>query len=280
MGYLETMGTSARLAEPHAKHGAKLGRLAEEQAALRRVATLVAAGAPPAEVFDAVTAEVAALIPADGSALTRYEADGTFAPLSGWAIGRGDKYVGSRYERNGTVSGLIFETGRPGRVDNYADAPGEASEAARELAWHSSVGAPITVEGRLWGALVVVSKTERPLPPETERRLAEFTELVATAIANSQAHDELTRLVEEQAALRRMATLVAAGAAPAEVFEAVSAEVAALLPADASALTRFEDDGMVTALSGWTTEGGYRYVGRRYEVRGTVSGLILATGRP
>src|SRR4051812_9976317 len=208
------MGTSARLAEPHAKHRGEPGRLAEEHAALRRVATLIAAGAPPAEVFDAVTAEVAALIPADGFALTRYEADGTFAPLSGWAIGRGHKYVGRRYERAGTVSGLIFETGRPGRVDNYAEAPGEAAETARELAWHSSVGAPITVEGRLWGALLVVSKSEQPLPPGTEWRLAEFTELVATAIANSQARDELTRLAEEQAALRRVATLVAAGGPP------------------------------------------------------------------
>src|SRR3954470_13080590 len=280
MGYLETMGTSARLAEPHAKRGAKLGRLAEEQAALRRVATLVAAGGAPAEGFDAVTAEVAASIPADSSALTRYETDGTFTPLSGWAIEGGHKYVGRRYEREGTVSGLIFETGRPGRVDSYAEAPGEAAEAARELAWQSSVGAPITVEGRLWGALVVVSKSEQPLPPETERRLAEFTELVATAIANSQAHDELARLAEEQAALRRVATLVAAGAPPEDVFEAVSAEVGALLPADGSALTRYEEDGTVTALSGWTTEGGYRYVGRRYQTEGTVSGLISETRRP
>src|SRR5437868_3656498 len=137
------MGTSARLAEPRAKHRVEPGRLAEEQAALRRVAILVASGAPPAEVFDAVTAVVAALIPADGSALTRYEADGTFTPLSGWAIEGGHKYIGRRYELEGTVSGLIFETGRPGRVDNYAEAPGEALEAARELAWHSSVGAPI-----------------------------------------------------------------------------------------------------------------------------------------
>jgi GAF domain-containing protein len=280
MGYLETMGTFARLAEPHAKHPGEPGRLAEEQAALRRVATLVAAGAQPAEVFDAVTAEVAALIPADSSALTRYEADGTFTSLSGWAIEGAHKYVGRRFEREGTVSGLVFETGRPGRLDSYAEAPGEASEVARELAWQSSVGAPITVEGRLWGALVVVSKSDRPLPPETERRLAEFTELVATAIANSQAHDDLTRLAEEQAALRRVATLVAAGASPAEVFEAVSAEVAALIHADGSALTRYEEDGTVTALSGWTSEGGYRHVGTRYPLEGTVSGVIFETGRP
>jgi signal transduction histidine kinase len=274
------MGTSARLAEPHATNRVEPGRLAEEQAALRRVATLVATGAPPAKVFDAVTAEVAALISADGAALTRYEADGTFTSVSGWAVEGGHKFIGRRYKREGTVSGLIFETGRPGRVDNYAEAPGEAAEAARELGWQSSVGAPITVRGRLWGALMVVSKSEQPLPPETERRLAEFTELVATAIANSQAQDELTRLAEEQAALRRVATLVAAGASPAEVFEAVSTEVAALIHADGSALTRYEEDGTVTSLSGWTSEGGYTYVGRRYPLEGTVSGVIFETGRP
>jgi signal transduction histidine kinase len=273
--FAELFATAIANGEAHEQ----LEQLADQQAALRRVATLVAADAPTAEVFDAVTAEVAALIPADSSALTRYEADGTFTSLSGWALEGGHEYVGRRYPREGTVSGLIFETGRPGRVDNYAEAPGEASEVARELAWQSSVGAPVTVEGRPWGALVVVSKTKQPLPPETERRLTEFTELVATAIANSQTHEQLAQLADEQAALRRVATLVAAGAEPAEVFEAVSAEVAALMGADGSALTRYEDDGTVTALSGWTTEGGYNYVGRRYELEGTVSGLIFETGR-
>src|SRR6476620_992379 len=97
MGYLEPMGTFARLAERHAKHRGEPGRLAEEQAALRRVATLVAAGAPPAEVFDAVTAEVAALIAADGCALTRYEADGTITTVSGWTPEGGFSNLGIRY---------------------------------------------------------------------------------------------------------------------------------------------------------------------------------------
>ena len=161
-----------------------------------------------------MSAEVAALIAADGSALTRYEADGTVTAVSGWTTEGGYIYVGRRYELEGTVSGLIFETGRPGRVDNYAEAPGEAPEAAREMGWRSSVGAPITVEGRLWGALAVVSKSEQPLPRDTEQRLAEFTELFATAIANSEAHEQLARLADEQAALRRVATLVAEGATP------------------------------------------------------------------
>ena len=275
------MGTSARLAEPHAKHRGEPGRLAEEHAALRRVATLVAAGAPPAEVFDAVTAEVAALIPADGSALTRYEADGTFTPLSGWAIGGGRKYVGSRYEREGTVSGLIFETGRPGRVDNYADAHGEAAEVARELSWRSSVGAPITVEGRLWGALVVVSKSEQPLPPGTERRLAEFTELVATAIANSEARERLAQLAEEQAALRRVATFVAEGATPHAVFDAVRHEVAQMFNAPLSVLMRYDDaSGAATLLA--TDDAFLGPAGTSWPVEGDSSAIaqVCRTGLP
>src|SRR6266699_6865038 len=110
------MGTSARIGEPRAKDRVEPGRLAEEQAALRRVATLVAAGAPPAEVFEAVSAEVAALIDADGAALTRFEADGTVTAVSGWTAEGGYTYVGMRYELEGTVSGLIFETGTPRRI--------------------------------------------------------------------------------------------------------------------------------------------------------------------
>ena len=258
----------------------ELTRLAEEQAALRRVATLVAAGAPPAEVFEAVSAEVAALLPADASALTRYEEDGTVTALSGWTTEGGYRYVGRRYQTQGTVSGLIFETARPGRVEYHAEAQGDAAEAAHEMGWRSSVGAPITVDGRLWGTLAVISKSERPLPPDTERRLAEFTELVATAIANSEAHEELARLADEQAALRRVATLAARGAPPGDVFEAVSAEVAPLVGGDAAGVTRYEADGTFTALGGWARNGDYPVTGRRFPLQGSVSGLVLETRRP
>jgi signal transduction histidine kinase len=258
----------------------ELTRLVEEQAALRRMATLVAAGAPPAEVFEAVSAEVAALLPADASALTRYEEDGTVTALSGWTTEGGYRYVGRRYEVRDTVSGLIFETGRPGRVEYSAEAQGHAAEAAREMGWRSSVGAPITVDGRLWGTLAVISKSESPLPLHTEPRLAEFTELVATAIANSEAHQELARLADEQAALRRVATLAAQGAAPGEVFEAVSAEVAPLVGGDAAGVTRYEADGTFTSLGGWARNRDYPVTGRRFPLEGSVSGLVFETRRP
>jgi signal transduction histidine kinase/uncharacterized protein YoaH (UPF0181 family) len=259
----------------------ELTQLAEEQAALRRVATLVAAGAPQREVFKAVSEEIAALVPSDGSALARYEADGTVTAVGGWTAEGGYRYVGRRYTLEGTVSGVIFETGRPGRVDNYLDAPGEAPVAAREMGWRSSVGAPITVEGRLWGVLALVSKSEEPLPTDTERRLAQFTELVATAIANAESREELAELAEEQAALRRVATLVAEDAPPDEVFGEVIREVGQLVGSDAAALIRFDDERTATAVSSWSRTGPTLAVGFRYPVSpGMAAWLVRETHRP
>jgi signal transduction histidine kinase/uncharacterized protein YoaH (UPF0181 family) len=262
----------------------ELTRLAEEQAALRRVATLVAEGASPDVVFDAVCAEVAQLAPADAAALTRYEDDGTVAVLGGRSP-TGYDYVGRRFAPEGTISGLVSETRRPSRI-SYAEQPGSfAAAAAREMGWDSSVGAPITVEGRLWGVLAVVSTTNRPLPVDTERRLAGFTQLVATAIANTESREQLAELAEEQAALRRVATLVAQGARPAQVFQAVSAEVGRLLPADAVAISRYGPDGTVTPLGEWTPTGdpefGVLIVGERLPLeRGTSAWLVFETRRP
>ena len=281
MGYLETMGTYARLAEPHAKHRGEPGRLAEEQAALRRVATLVAGGAPSSEVFEAVAKEVAQVLHLRNASVCRYDDDGTVMKVLAVVGSRPDTFhPGSRWPLDGpSMAREILRTGRPQRVEDYAGLPGTLAAEARAAGFDRVAGAPIIVDGRVWG-MIATSSPDAPLPDDLEERLAEFTELVATAIANSQAHEELTRLAEEQAALRRVATLVAAGAQPAEVFEAVSAEVAALIDADGSALTRYEDDGSVMALSGWTTEGGYNYVGKRYPLEGTVSGLIFDSGRP
>ncbi len=229
----------------------ELARLAEEQAALRRVATLVARDVPPADVFGAVSAEVARLVGAQAAALTRYEADGMVTVLGGWNSTGSYSHVGTRFALEGTVSGLIFETRRPGRITGYEDEPGAAAAAAREMGWRSSVGAPITVEDRLWGVLAVVSTTDRPLPLDTEWRLAEFTELVATAIANAESRKELRVRSEEQAALRRVATLVARGVPAPEILDAVAAEVNRLLDADWASVHRYDADGAVTVLASY-----------------------------
>ena len=141
----------------------------------------------------------------------------------------------------------VRRTGRAARVDDYRDVPG-AEHFLRE-GLRSAVGMPVHVNGRLWGMIAVGSR-EGPLPPGTEQRMTEFTDLVATAVANAQnraaleaSRDELARLLAEQAALRRVATLVARGIDPAEIFQAVSEEVRRLLAADSAGIARFEPDG-------------------------------------
>jgi signal transduction histidine kinase len=230
---------------------ARLGQLAEEQVALRRVATLVAHGVPPEEVFAAVAEEVGRLLPVDLVGMARYDPDATLTYVASW--GRAVDYfpVGSRWPLVGkSVATMVFETGRPVRVDSYADsASGPLGVASsREMGNRSAVGTPIIVEGRLWGTIGAGSTLEQ-LPPDAEARLVSFAELVATAIANAESHAALTRLVEEQAALRRVATLVAQGVPPVEIFSAVSDEVAHLFRAQGAVL-RFEHDGPAAVFVG------------------------------
>src|SRR3954451_23725093 len=259
----------------------ELTRLAEEQAALRLVATLVASGATAGDVFDAVAQEVAQVLRLMNAAVCRYDQDGsTMTVLAVHGVHPDTFGPGSSWSLDGpSMSAEVVRTGRPVRIEEYAGLPGSLAAAAREHGFSRGAGAPIIVAGRVWG-VIATSSPDAPLPDHVEERLAEFTELVATAIANSQAHEQLAQLADEQAALRRVATLVAAGAPPAEVFEAVSTEAAALIGADGSALTRYEEDGTVTAMSVWTTDGVYKYVGRRDELDGTVAALIFRTGRP
>jgi signal transduction histidine kinase len=259
----------------------ELGRLAEEQAGLRRVATLVARGALAGEVFAAVAQEVAQVLHLENAVVGRYDDEGaTVTVLAAWGERLAGFLPGSSWPLDGpSVSAEVFRTSRSTGVEDYTDVPGSIAAEARGGGFMTVAGAPIIVDGQVWG-VISTSSPASPLAEGLENRLADFTELVATAIANSQAREELTRLAEEQAALRRVATLVAQGARPTEVFEAVSAEVARLVPADAAALTRYETDGTVTALGGWTRSGGYIYSGRRFALEGTVSGLILETGRP
>jgi signal transduction histidine kinase len=170
----------------------ELAHLLEEQAALRRVATLVAEATPPEKVFPAVNEEVALLLDVDGTRLMRYEADGTATFVASW----GEPTIvpaGTRIALDGrNIGSLVRGSGRPARIEDYEDAPGSAAAIARERGVRSAAGAPITVEGRLWGAMVAFSKGDKPLPSDIELRLADFTDLVGTAIANTQARADLT----------------------------------------------------------------------------------------
>ena len=172
-------------------------RIAGEQAALRRVATLVARAAPPQEVFAAVAEEVGRLLAADFAILVRYDPPDTLEVTGTWTStgGPAPTPVGGRLPLGGhNVSTLVHRTGRPARIDYDDDViSGEIGQVAtRDWGLRSSVGVPVSVEDRLWGAMVVAFTRPELLPGDTEARLAGFTELVATAIANAGAQAEVT----------------------------------------------------------------------------------------
>jgi GAF domain-containing protein len=144
--------------------------------------------------------------------------------------------------QEGDPATTVAQTRVPTRWDDWSGIPGPIAEFIRQLGVRCTVGTPIIVEGRLWGALALHSTQDSPLPADTPARLGQFTDLVATAIANAQARAEVERLADEQAALRRVATLVAEGAPATAVFDAVAAEMAGLLDADGVTLSRYEPD--------------------------------------
>jgi signal transduction histidine kinase len=236
--------------------GDDLQVLAAEQAALRRVATLVARGAAPEEVFAAVAEETGQLLPVDSASMCRYEPAGMLTFVAQWGSVVASFPVGSCWPLGGHNLGtFVFETGRPARVDRYADSSsGPLSAGIRGAGLRSAVATPIIVEGCLWGMIAAGSIMEQPLPVDAEARLASFTELVATAIANAESRAALARLAEEQAALRRVATLVARGPAPEDVFAAVTGEAGRLLGAHLAGMGRYEGD-TVTVLATWAAEG-------------------------
>jgi signal transduction histidine kinase len=264
---------------------ARLRQIAEEQAALRRVATLVARGAAPEDVFTAVAEEVGRLLPVDQAALCRYEPAGALTFVSQWGVAAARFPAGSRWELGGhNVGTLVFQTGRSARVDyDVKDTSGPIGAGNRAVGFRSAIGTPIIVEGRLWGTISVASRREQPLPADTEASLVSFTELVATAVANTESRAALARLAEEQAALRRVAVLVAQATPPPQVFAAVAGEVGGLLEVDYTVLIRSDPEDMITIVGAWTASGGAppSPVGGRFGVGGrNVSTLTLRTGRP
>ncbi|MFL5841058.1 MAG: GAF domain-containing protein [Thermoleophilaceae bacterium] len=261
---------------------AEVGRLLEEQAALRRVATLVAQGVPATELFRAVTQEVGTLLGADLAGMIRYEGN-TVISVATWAAVGEREDIGNRWPlEEGRLGATIAKTGRPARIDDYSGVPGRITALVRDvLGVRSSVGTPIVVEGQLWGVLVVHSTHDEPLPADTEWRLVNFTELVATAASNAQARADVQRLADEQAALRRVATLVARESSPAEVFAAVAEEVALLLGTGSAVVQQFEPDGAATVVASEGDLDTAFPIGSRWTLDGkSITAVVHRTGRP
>jgi signal transduction histidine kinase len=170
----------------------EIERLAGEQAALRRVATLVARGAETGEVFAAVACEVSEVMHLPVAAVQRYEDDGeTMTVMAAWSDRPHPFQPGTRWPYHASGLAARVQTGRAGRVVDYSHRRGAFAAKARELGLHSVSGAPIIVDGAVWG-LVTIASTDGPLPDRAEDRLAEFTELLGTAIANTQSRTELS----------------------------------------------------------------------------------------
>jgi signal transduction histidine kinase len=235
-----------------------VARLADEQGALRRVAELVAHEASPDELFARVTEEVGRLLGVEAATMHVFPGDGTSTTVAAWHSTGRMPPLGPRGRLDpATVTGRVMETGKSARVHRYIDLHDESGRPHRVL--HSAVSGPIVVEGRLWGALTAGNRASTPAPDDAETRISAFTELVASAVSNAEARRDLRRVVDEQAALRRVATLVAHGVQPSELFGAVSAELANVFRTEFAAVGRFDRAVAAIDVVGLGTDGPQRW---------------------
>jgi len=183
-----------------AKLYAKYRRLAAEQAALRRVATLVARGVEPMEVFGAVAEETRRYVPAVTAGLWRFETDGEItivaaaadpAALTRWPVGTRTPVEGN------TLATLVQRSGRPARIDSYDNVAGPIAACVRAVGVRAAVGVPIIVDGRVWGLAAVGSLQPGPMPADTEVRISGFAELTATAVVAGYRDEQKRQLLAE-----------------------------------------------------------------------------------
>jgi PucR C-terminal helix-turn-helix domain/GGDEF-like domain/GAF domain len=180
---------------------AEYRRLAAEQAALRRLATLVARGVEPSEVFDAVTRELCRCVPAESAGLWRYEASGDITMLAAayhpaaapakWPVGSQTPIAGN------TLASMVQRAGGPARMDSYENVAGVLATHVRAVGIRAAVGVPVIVDGRVWGLAGVGSVQPGPMPADTEARIGRFAELIATALVASYRDEQKRQLLAE-----------------------------------------------------------------------------------
>ena len=259
-------------------------RLADEQAALRRVATLVAGGAQPTEVFTAVADELGRLIgaeatfvsrvnlsgadspgvPVPGASGEREEPEGYITVVGSYGRIRDEVPVGFRVKLTpGMVMTTALRTGGPARINGEHLANGPFGAIIGRLGLRAAVATPVVAGGHYWG-LTVAATSREDFPAGTESRMAEFVELAGMAIANAEAEQNLRGLADTQASLRRLAMLVARGEPPEVLFAAVTKEVQRYFGGGTARLIRYEVDGTATLLANAGTESHVR-VGERWE---------------
>jgi signal transduction histidine kinase len=284
----------------------RLRQLADQQAALRRVATLVARGARPAEVFTAVADELGQLIGAEATFVARVDPSSPSrsspgrpgAPAAGpsgecrepeghttvvGSYGRvsDEVPVGFRIRlQAGMATTAAIQTRHSARINGEKLANGPFGAIVGKLGMRAAIATPIVVEGRYWGVTVAATSRE-DFPAGTESRMADFMELAATAIANAQAEQELRELADTQAALRRLAMLVARGGSPEAVFAATTREALRHFGSGTARMIRYEHDGTATLVANEGTTGPHVRVGERWEGYPPtgLTATVLRTGR-
>ena len=254
----------------------RLRALVDEQAALRRVATLVAGGARPADVFSAVADELGRLMGAEATFVSsvdlsidpsgeRGELEGYTTVLGSYGLVSEEVPVGFRVKlQPGMITTAALQTGCPARINGERLAEGPFGAIVGKLGLRAAVATPIVVGGRYWGVTVAATSRE-DFPAATESRMADFMELAALAIANAKAEQELRELADTQAALRRLAMLVARGEPPEAMFAAVTREALRHFGSGTARMIRYELDGTATLLANEGTTGLHVRVGERWE---------------
>jgi signal transduction histidine kinase len=279
-------GEIVGIALANAEAREQLAGLAEEQAALTRVAVAVATAERPDAVFDVVTEEVARLLAADAANLVRFdprtEREGTV--VGEWSeAGVQIAPKGTHVEMHGGALGRVRRTGRParGHVDDPDNHPVLVARL-NELGVKALVAAPIKVSGELWGAVVVSVTSDRNFDVGAEDRIGQFANLVAVALGNAEAREQLSGLANEQAALRRVAVAVATGERPERLFDIVTEEVGRLLGAHGGSTVRYDTEAdEVVVVGNWSERDPYElYVGSRFKLRGGAISRVKATQRP
>jgi signal transduction histidine kinase len=277
-------------------------QLADEQAALRRVATLVAGGARPAEVFSAVADELGHLIGAEASFVSRVDSSWAGPPETGVAAPPRERAepegyvtvvgsygltsrkfpVGFRVKLGpGTVMTTALRTGRPASINGARLARGPFGAIVGRLGLRAAVATPVVAGGRFWGVTVAATSREE-FPADTESRMADFMDLAGMAIANAEAERRLRELADTQASLRRLAMLVARGETPTSVFAAVTREVLRHFGNGTARMIRYEVDGTATLVANEGTTGPHVRVGKQWEGYPPtgLTATVLQTGQP
>jgi hypothetical protein len=180
---------------------AEYRQLAVALAALRRLATLVARGVEPSEVFDAVTKEMCRCVPAEGAGLWRYETSDEITMVAAayhpaaepvkWPVGARTPTAGN------TLASMVQRTGRPARMDSYEDVDGDLATTVRAVGIRAAVGVPVIVDGRVWGLAAVGSARPGPMPADTEVRISGFGELVASVVVAGYRDEQRRQLLGE-----------------------------------------------------------------------------------